>query len=118
MKKVQGALAFYAYKLAAMLMVLLISSPAFAGQQGGGGALTQNLGPRLTGILDDVVALLTGPVALGVGTVIIAVALFGALFQGNMESFKKALIAVCLVGMIVGVPTMVSQLFSGMGALI
>jgi len=117
MKKVQGALAFYAYKLAAMLMVLLISSPAFAGQAQGGGAFS-SIGNNLKTILDDVVSLLTGPLALGIGTVIILVALVGAWFQGGMESFKKALIAVCILGAIVAVPTMVNTVFGGMGALI
>lgn len=116
MKKVQGALAFYAYKLAAMLMVLLISSPAFAGQQGGGAFSA--VGNNLKSILDDVMSLLTGPVAMVLGSIIIVVALIGAWFQGGMESFKKALLAVCILGMIVAVPTMMNTLFGGMGALI
>lgn len=106
-----------AQSLFVMAMVMLISSPAFAGSVAVGGPM-QGLSSNLTTILDDFTKFITGPLALGIATIIILVALIGAWFTGGMESFKKALIAVCILGGIVATPALVNGLFSAMGAVL
>lgn len=100
-------------RLTAMAVIM---SPqwAFAGNAAGGGTM----GSNLKSILDQFTDFLTGPLALGIATIMIIIALMGAWFTGGMDSFKKVLVGICILGAILATPAMVNQIWSSMGALV
>ena len=102
-------------KLALTVAVMLYTSPAFAGTQGGGG----QMGQGINSMLQDVIDFMTSEtLALVGGIAVVGFIVLGMLSGGGGDTMRKVfLIAACVAGA-VAAPSIIMTLFTSAGALI
>jgi len=99
---------------AVCLMVVLMTSPAFAGTNSGGGQLAQ----KATGIFQQFIDVLTSP-ALGAFATIMMILALGAAFLGQTsDAMKGALKVAAITFGIIASPSFVTQIIDAAGAVV
>lgn len=94
------------------LFVMAQHQLAFAGTSG------STMGQGVTSMLDDVIDFMTGPIVVGIATVMFILALVGAYFGGGSDAMKKVLVVVAITAAIIAAPGIIDQIITAAGGVV